>query len=269
MINKFMNIYEQLKADKPRIHMIPNGISATFCADIISAAGAKPIMAIDPKETAAITEHAGCLVINMGQLTEKKFMAIMESVKAAESKDIPVVLDPVGAGASSYRLGCINEILNRPWKGLIKLNHSEYVAITKQMLTHSGVDSEMKIREITPFQSFGKDRGCCLTGEEDWIGEGEWEIRVKHIPNRLPQIVGSGCGLGALCGAIRAVEEDNIIAGSMAAYLMSIAALKAEEKAIGYMDYKMYLIDSLYTMKIDDLRRYADLLIERGKQKWI
>lgn len=266
MIDKLVEVYDKFKAEKPRIHMIPNEVSAAFCADILSAVGAKPVMAVEPRETAVITEYAGCLVVNMGQLTDSKYKAIQKSIESAGKKGIPVVLDPVGAGASSYRLECVNEILSRPWKGLIKLNGGEYKAIIKQMLTHTGVDSEAGGSGERPFfYNFGEDRSCCLTGKGDWIGEEDWEVGVKHLPGRLPQIVGSGCSLGALCGAIRAVEESSVLAGSLASYLMSIASLRAEEKAAGYMDYKMYLIDSLYGIRADDLRRYKDLLIERGK----
>ena len=267
MINEVIEVYEKLKAEKPRIHMIPNEVSAAFCADLLAAIGAKPVMAIEPKEVAIITEHAKCLVVNMGQLTDRKYKAIQESVKVACTKGIPVVLDPVGVGASSYRLECVNEILDMSWKGLIKLNYSEYEAVTGQKLTYSGVDSDPNSisQKVISFHRFGEGKACCLTGREDWIGERKWEVMVKHTPSRLPQIVGSGCSLGALCGAIRAVEEKSVLACSVASYLMSIAALQAEEKAIGYMDYKMYLIDALYGIKIDALKKYADLLIERRK----
>lgn len=265
VIHKLIEVHSKLKAEKPRIHMIPNEVSASFCADMIAAVGAKPIMAIEPKEVAAITEYAKCLVVNMGQLTDKKYLAIKESLQVAYTKGIPVVFDPVGVGASSYRLKHANLILQMPWQGILKLNKSEYETLVGQKLTHSGVDSNENTTLISynDLIKFGHKRSCLLTGEKDWIGENRWEIVVKHSPNRLPKIVGSGCALGALSGAIRAVEANSILASTLASLMMSGAASYAEERACGYMDYKMYLIDKIFNLTEDELREYGKLFIER------
>ena len=111
------------------IHAITNYVSIYNVAAIIKATGAYPIMADDYNESASITKNADALYINIGMLNENKKIAIKNSIRAANEKGIPIVVDPVGIGASEYRREFFFEILNEIKSGAIKANLSEILSI--------------------------------------------------------------------------------------------------------------------------------------------
>ena len=95
-------IFQKIKEKQPLIHMIPNAVSVSLCADGLSALGARPLMAVAPQEMEEIVSQADGIVVNLGQLTLEKREAAYIALKTAVREEKPVVLDPVGCGAVSY-----------------------------------------------------------------------------------------------------------------------------------------------------------------------
>lgn len=264
--NSFIALFEEVKFRKPRVHMIPNQVTTAFCADMIAVTGARPIMALGPEDVADITAQADSLVINLGQLNEEKIKAVTISLDIARVKNMPIVVDPVGIGASAYRLKHGIELIEKDWKGIVKCNASEYDAIVHKKLTYTGVDAEKIVdrkQEVYSNKSKYIDKCFYITGKKDRLLAKKQLVYSEHQDTRLPVIVGSGCALGALIGTYYSCAKDEMEAMILASVVMTIGAMKAEAKAVGYMDFKHYLIDAVYSLTADELITYSEKIIGR------
>lgn len=214
------NIFREIRKRRPLIHMLPNAVSASLCADGLSALGARPLMAVSPQEMAEITQQADGSVINLGQPDDDKLEAARLAIAEAFRLSKPLVLDPVGCGASHFRLQSVQGLLAMPWKGIVKGNCSEIYSIQQNQVTREGVDA-IAGREIS--EKIVRGRVYLVTGKEDVIlwGEKSWRLSYGRggctgEDNRY-NIVGSGCLLGAVLGACYSVllpalsEEDHTV----------------------------------------------------------
>ncbi len=248
---QIVQVFQKIKEQKPLIHMIPNAVSAALCADGLSALGARPLMAVAVEEMAEITQQADVSVVNLGQLTHEKSAAAEQVLRCTAEYRKPVVLDPVGCGASCFRLQTVQRLLELPWQGIVKGNRSELYSIQQNQLTREGIDSIVK-RELS--LQIPKGRVYYVTGQEDFIlrnGREQallrpCEIREKNRYN----IVGSGCLAGAITGACCSTaagqeQEEALQLGAAAASFAMAFVLEQAERARGYGSAKTALLDGL------------------------
>lgn len=265
-------IFREIKKRRPLIHMLPNTVSVSLCADGLSALGARPLMAVSPQEMAEITQQADGSVINLGQLDDDKLeaarLAMAEAVRLAK----PLVLDPVGCGASHFRLQSVQELLSMPWKGIVKGNRSEIYSIQQNQVTCEGVDA---VASHALSGKIMRGRAYLVTGKEDVIlwGGKSWTLSHRRggctrKGNRY-NIVGSGCLLGAVAGAcysvllpakaggllsgvgVRDVASDGDgarITAALAASLGMAYSLEQAALAPSYGMAKYFLLDGLDTL---------------------
>lgn len=191
-------VFQNIRQEKYLIHMIPNTVSASLCADGLAALGARPLMAVEPEEMEEIAAQADSCVVNLGQLNQEKTAAAEAVLSFAAKEGKPIVVDPVGCGASAFRLQAVRSLLQIPWKGIVKGNRAELYSIQQGKLTREGIDSLRDWRltgEIRPGSIY------LATGEPDCIlwEKGRLEIPHKGRPNQ--NVVGSGCLAGAVAGA--------------------------------------------------------------------
>lgn len=238
---RIKEIFQKIRQEQPLIHMIPNAVSASLCADGLSALGARPLMAVAPQEMEEIVSQADGVVINLGQPTMEKQEAARLALDRAGKEQKPVVLDPVGCGASAFRLEMVQKLLKMPWKGIIKGNQSEVYSIQQNMLTREGIDAR-KERRLEEIRETG--RTFLVSGEADcilWKG-GRQKLQKKE--KRRRNIVGSGCLLGAVAGACYSLETDPVQAALAAAFGMRYA-LEQADRAEGYGQAKTVLLNVL------------------------
>ena len=136
-------IRKAVKENAPLIHCITNPISIHDCANVVLAAGARPMMAEHPEEVAEITVTAGALALNLGNITDARKASILIAGKTAMEHDIPVIVDMVGIGCSHFRKNIIREFLDQRVKGarlILKGNMSELMALALEHHDVSGVD---------------------------------------------------------------------------------------------------------------------------------
>lgn len=213
MIDRILDEISMLGERKPLIHMIANSVTAAFCADGIAAVGGRPLMAQAPEEMEEITGSAAALAVNMGQPSAEKSAACEIAMKTAARHGIPVLFDPVGAGASGYRRTLANGLLSIPWSGVIKGNGSEIHTLLTGALSHEGVDSLGDYDDREAAKEFlkseaGKGRSLVLakTGKTDrilWYGDGQFHrVQLPHTASRPVVLVGTGCVAGAVAGAL-------------------------------------------------------------------
>ena len=129
-----------IRARKPLLHCISNLVTANDCANLALAVGASPIMAQAPQEMADIAVLASAVVLNTGTPDEAKFTATRLAGAAANRRGIPVVLDPVGVGASPWRLENIRQLLQEVHPAILRANYGEAAALLGLSAAEHGVD---------------------------------------------------------------------------------------------------------------------------------
>lgn len=201
---------DRLREKEPLVHCITNYVTATDAANILLSAGASPIMADDPEESAEITFSADALAINLGTISQSRIEAMLNSIAAANAKGIPVVLDPVGVNASRLRLGAVSRILDSGRVTIVRGNGSELSALAGIKTSSRGVDAaQTEISAEAVARAAAERLGCicALTGAVDIVTDGKRLSRVYNGVPMLKRVTGAGCMTSALTAAFAAVAE--------------------------------------------------------------
>lgn len=251
---EIVSLLQKVKDSRPLVHMIPNQVTAAFMADAVVAVGARPIMAYARQEFHEITSHANALVVNLGQLDERKIAAAREAIRIAHNKQIPTVLDPVGVSASKYRKLAAKELMSESWRGIIKGNSSELHTLQTGTLFYQGVDCLQTQPVLLPTE---EGRVWVMTGKEDLILSNEKKICLTNKKQLSYPIVGMGCVAGALCGVFAAVTNDDVVASLCAMSILGVASERSASNT-GYGTYKQRILDVLSTVTTKDLVEYME-----------
>jgi hydroxyethylthiazole kinase len=260
---------QAVREKNPLIHCITNYVTVNDCANILLACGASPIMAEDVHEMEEIASAASGLLINIGTITEDKLESILLAGKTANENSRPVILDPVGAGATAFRLGIVKEILQSIHIDVIKGNSAEICALVNENeRTAHGVDAGESVRSLSETTDVAamlcRDTGAVVmvTGETDIITDGSKAIYVKNGHPFLSKITGSGCMLGALTAAYYGAQPSLEAAASAAVcmgYAGELAYARMTEKHGGSGTFRVFLIDAVNQMTAEMLERGAKL----------
>lgn len=263
---KVVELLNRLKNKKPLIHNITNYVTVNDCANILLAIGASPIMADDLKESADITSIASALVINIGTLNERTIESMIASGRKANELNIPVVLDPVGAGASSFRNETTKRILEEIKISVLRGNMSEIKFIAGLESETKGVDaSESDLKSdsdegVRVAKSLAKRFNCtvAITGVCDIVSDGEKSVTIENGTKMLSNVTGTGCMTTALVGGYLGAcetKEDLFIAAISGIVSMGICGEIAEERAgnIGLGSFHMAIIDAVSNLDEENL----------------
>lgn len=258
LVKPIGNILESIRRKKPLIHHITNYVTVNDCANITLAIGASPIMADDIGEAAAITSISSALVLNIGTLNERTIGSMLAAGKKANQMRIPVVFDPVGAGASELRNKTVERILHEVRISVLRGNMSEIRFIAGLGSTtkgvdasdadmHCGLESSCSIAETV-----AKKYGCiaAITGETDILSDGRQTILLENGTKLLSKVTGTGCMCTSLVGSFCGASEDCLLAAAGGVLCMGIAGEIAAEKAgeTGSGSFHMALIDAVSKM---------------------
>lgn len=254
------NLFEKLQQESPLVHNITNYVTVNDCANIILAAGGSPVMADDAGEVSDIVSISKALYLNVGTLNQRTIESMIIAGKKANEMGIPVVLDPVGMGASGLRNQTVNELLQAIHFSAIKGNMSEIRSIYENARTTSGVDAEEKDQinasnlsdavELAKRLARRFDAVVIVTGAVDIITDGQETCTVSNGHPMMSKITGTGCMTGSLIASFSAISRDDVYsAASLAVSLMGLAGERAhalmEERGEGTSSMKRYLIDQM------------------------
>jgi len=255
-IQEMAKLRETVKAQKPLVHHITNYVTAGFCADLALTIGASPVMADEIIEMPEMTGKANALVINIGTINAKKYEAMLKSQEVAHSKHIPIILDPVGAMATEYRLKAAT-VLAGQGVAIIKGNYSECLALLSKEAKGRGVDSEadatLTAVELAPKLALQYKCVVAVTGAVDVISDGKKTIIAKNGDPMLGSITGAGCMTGTLIGAAAGVTTNYLAAAVFGITLMNTAAEAAVQTCKGPGSFRMQLMDAIYQTTAQDL----------------
>jgi hydroxyethylthiazole kinase len=255
----------KIRSNAPLVHNITNFVVMNSTANVLLAAGASPVMAHAENEVEEMVSFAGALVLNIGTLTDDWVRSMVKAGKKANELGVPVILDPVGAGATALRTSASTSILGEVDVSVIRANASELLALAGAGITTKGVDSVHTVDDVVEVMpGLAKGLGCTIavTGVSDIVTDGERTLEITGGDAMMTRVTGTGCAATALVGAFAAVDSDATLAAASALAYFGLAGSRAAKDCAGPGSYWTNVLDELYIISEDDLRN-AGNIIER------
>jgi hydroxyethylthiazole kinase len=265
MTRSYAALLNKVRENKPLIHHITNYVTVNDCANITLAIGASPVMADAIGEAADIAAIAQAVVLNMGTLNEHTIPSMAAAGKAANSKGIPVVFDPVGAGASKLRNDTAASIISEIKLSVIRGNISEIKFVAGLGSKTKGVDASAS--DIAGAGSAGitakalaQKLGCVvvISGAVDAISDGKKIVFVENGHPMLGSLTGTGCMCSSLIGSFCGTTPAEPLTAAVTAMMcMGIAGELAYENAgqRGNGSFRVALHDAISRMDATTLER--------------
>ena len=245
-----------IRKTSPVVHNITNYVAMNNSANALLAIGASPVMAHAEDEVEDMVGIAGALVINIGTLSAPWISAMFRAAHRAKERNVPVILDPVGAGATAYRTRTARELLRECPPAIIRGNASEIIALLDEGTKTKGVDSTAASHDaVGVARKLSEGNRCvvCVSGETDYIVRGDDVTRIMNGHAMMTRVTGMGCIASALCGAFAAVNGDHAEATAQAMAVMGIAGEMAAEDASGPGSLQVGFLDILYRLSEGDI----------------
>ncbi len=262
---------DNVREKVPLVHSITNYVTVNDCANALLACGASPIMSDEPDDVTDITSICDGLVINIGTLNSRSIEAMHVAGARAVQLGNPIVLDPVGAGASALRTKTASELFDELPVTVVRGNMSEVKALAGAASATRGVDvgaDDMTTEEnLVVSAEFVRDLAAksgsivAVTGAIDIVSDGRFSFAVRNGTPIMSKMTGAGCMLTCIAAAYVAANPENRTEAVVAAVANEgVAGQIAQSrmaKADGNGSFRTYLLDALFTMTGDMLERGA------------
>ncbi|MBM9575849.1 hydroxyethylthiazole kinase [Leptospira sp. 201903070] len=237
----------ELRKKTPLTHVITNIVVTNWTANVLLAIGASPAMVIAEEEVGDFAAIANGVLINVGTVTNADAKVMRIAATAANEAGTPWVLDPVAAGALRFRTEVVKELMNQK-PTVIRGNASEILALAGTGESGKGVDSTARSFEALPFaKELSKKTGAivAVSGEIDYITNGNDTIAVPGGHPIMTKVTGVGCSLGALIASFLGVQKDPLRAAVSASAVFAIAGSKAAQESKGTGSFAVAFLDQL------------------------
>jgi hydroxyethylthiazole kinase len=238
----------RLRAQSPLVHNITNFVVMNFTANALLAIGASPVMAHAVEEVEDMVSISGALVINIGTLSGHWLEGMKLAMKKAAELNKPIILDPVGAGATPYRNTMLTELLNVASPAIIRGNASEILALAGSNIQTKGVDSTAASDDsIEAAIALSKKYGSVVSvsGATDIVVSGSRIGRVQNGVPLMTKVTGMGCSASAVAGAFAAIQKDPFEAAITAAAMMGVCGELAFGKSHLPGSFQIAFLDAL------------------------
>jgi hydroxyethylthiazole kinase len=225
-------------------------------ANALLALGASPVMAHAEEEVEEMAGLASALVLNIGTLSAAWIRSMLKAAAAARRRGIPIVLDPVGAGATRLRTETSRLLLEEARPAVLRGNASEIRALFHAERETKGVDSRHAAEAaLEAARGLSAEFGCAVSvsGPVDLIVLGDAVVRVANGHPLMPRVTGLGCTASALTGAFAAVNPAPLAAAAHAMVVCGIAGEMAGEGAAGPASFQTRFIDALHLLSEKDI----------------
>ena len=245
-----------IREQAPLVHNITNYVVMNTSANALLALGASPVMAHAPEEVAEMVAFAGALVINIGTLSAPWVEAMFKAGLEARRRAIPIVLDPVGCGATRFRTDTAQRLLHELQPAIVRGNASEIQSLLRLGPGAKGVDSRHTPDEVLEdARALARSAGCVVTvsGAVDLIVGSDEVVRIANGHPMMTSVTGMGCTASALTGAFAAVNPKPFEAAEHAMAVMGIAGELAAERARGPGSFQMHFLDALYCLQESEI----------------
>ena len=257
-----------VRQNKPLVHCITNLVVTNFTANVLLACGAAPVMAHAHEEVQDMAGIAQGLLLNIGTLDPYWVQSMKLAFAAAQKRGIPVVIDPVGAGATPYRNQALEELLQQGMPAVVRGNASEVMSMAHVAITSRGVESSANVNDaLGAAQALAaRTQGTvCVSGEVDHILHVDGRHASLHNGHEwLTRITGVGCALTALIAAVCSVQPDHWCATITGMAWMGIAGEiafdKTQHAGIGSM--AVALLDALQQLREEDVAARLRIVVD-------
>jgi hydroxyethylthiazole kinase len=264
MKTRTLEALAEIRCKAPLVHNITNLVVMNSSANILLALGASPVMAHCQSEIREMTSLASALVLNIGTLQEDWLESMHLAAETANALGIPVILDPVGAGATRLRTQAVKNLLNHHSITVLRGNCSEIFSLGSADIQTRGVDSSLSFTDemVDGARQMARDLQCILaiSGKEDCITDGSNVFRVNNGQPLMTRVTGIGCGLSAVVAAFCAVEKEDMARATASAFgyygLCADLAIQISNKPGSF--YTAFL-DCLYTTGPDEIQRHLNV----------
>ena len=264
---------EHVRNTTPLVHCITNYVTVNDCANALLACGGSPIMSDEANDVADIQTICGGLVLNIGTLNMQTIAGMHAAGKRATELGHPIVLDPVGAGASVLRTQTASELLDNYDVTVIRGNMSEMKALAGAASTTRGVDvnpddavTDVNLAESAAFaKALATKTGAvvAITGAIDLVADANRAVAIRNGSPIMGKITGTGCMLTCVTAAYAVANPNEILEAVVAAVTGSGVAgemaLSRMQDADGNASFRTYLIDALYNMSGEALEAAANI----------
>jgi len=248
---KIFEIIERIRQERPLIHNITNMVAMNDTANIILAIGGLPVMAHAQEEVREMVRVAGALVLNIGTLTPEQIDSMIAAGEEANNLKKPVVLDPVGAGATHLRTESALRLQERIKIDIVRGNHAEVSILAGLKGSIKGVESvgsgENAV-EVARSLARKHNQVVIITGKQDIVTDGKTVIEINNGSPMLGTITATGCMVTSLIATFAAVWDDYIMASTGALVCFGLAGERAAVKAQGPGSFKVNLFDEVYNL---------------------
>jgi hydroxyethylthiazole kinase len=270
---KIINLLKELKEKNPLVHHITNYVTVNDCANITLAIGGSPVMADDIKEVCDMVTLASSLVINIGTLNSRSIDSMLAAGKRANKLKIPVVLDPVGVGATPYRTETAKRIISEVKLAVIRGNLSEIKTLYGIETKTKGVDvcesdfedgnERAKAKEMAMALANKLNTVVAITGAVDLITDGKILYSVENGHNIMSKVTGTGCMCTSLIGSYLGAGDNKLIAALAGVVSMGIAGEIAYEgldkSKDGTGTLKVKIIDAIYNLSENEVMKRSKI----------
>jgi hydroxyethylthiazole kinase len=242
---------KKLRENKPLIHNITNFVVMNYTANVLLAIGASPVMAHAQEEVEEMASIAGAVVLNIGTLTPDWIESMIKAGWKANRMNIPVILDPVGSGATTLRTESVRRLIKEISISVIRGNASEVLSIVRRGSGTKGVDSVHSVDDASVAAlALAEELGMTLaiTGEVDLITDGKRILRVHNGHPMMGRVTGTGCAATAVIGAFLAVDDDPVTASATALAYFGLAGEMGAKTCNGPGSFMIASLDGLYNI---------------------
>ena len=242
----------RMRAERPLVHQITNFVVMNETANATLALGALPVMAHAPEEVGEMAAVAGALVLNIGTLTLEWVQSMVLAGKSANRAGVPVILDPVGAGATSLRTRSSQRLLDEVAVAILRGNAAEVGTLAGRSARIRGVESLDTADDTGELAAAAaRSLGCvvAVTGPVDAVSDGRTTLRVANGHQMLATVTGTGCIASAVTGCFAAVNrEQPLRAATEALVALGVAGEDAAAQSRGPGSFHVALYDALHAL---------------------
>lgn len=262
----------RIRSENPVIHCITNHVVSNFQANGLLAIGASPIMGEAKEEVEELVAISGALSLNIGTLNKEALGSMILAGKEANKRGIPVILDPVGAGATAFRKAAVEKILTEVDVQVLRCNAAEIAAIAGVSSGNSkGVDAghaNVDVEELANRMARIYGLIAAVTGETDVVADGYQVQKISGGNPMMASVTGMGCLLSSVTAAFVAMAPGNPAAATIQALrFYSAAGEKAAGLSKGPGSFREAFLDVLFTMKQQELEDELHKT-EGGEELW-
>ena len=247
-----------IKNKTPLVYHLTNTVTINDCANVTLAIGGSPLMSFCIEEVEEIIEFSSSVVLNIGTMDSSMQSMAIAVGKIANRLKKPIILDPVGAGATKARKNLVSSLLKEVEFSVIKGNIAEIKSILNMESLSRGVDSlekDTKIEELVRIASKKFKSVIAITGEVDYVGNDEFIFKISNGHKSMSMITGTGCMISSLIGAFLGGENTPLISAVAGVVSMGISGELAQKRFIGTGTMKVNIIDNISNLNDDMIRK--------------